>query len=61
MERHCGTDDVLLALIDVAEWVASENLSYDVSTVRFASTFPRYADLIEASRFGFTMRRYEVG
>ncbi|CAD6588672.1 MAG: hypothetical protein TREMPRED_005119 [Tremellales sp. Tagirdzhanova-0007] len=28
-------------LIDVAEWVASESLAYDVSTVTFASTFPR--------------------
>ncbi|ORX35594.1 ubiquitin-related domain-containing protein [Kockovaella imperatae] len=28
-------------LIDVAEFVASENLAYDVSTVTFASTFPR--------------------
>ncbi|WRT66668.1 uncharacterized protein IL334_003628 [Kwoniella shivajii] len=28
-------------LIDVAEWVASENLNYNVDTVTFASTFPR--------------------
>ncbi|WWC94552.1 hypothetical protein V866_001398 [Kwoniella sp. B9012] len=28
-------------LIDVAEWVASENLAYNVDTVTFASTFPR--------------------
>nr|XP_019046566.1 DNA-binding protein [Kwoniella bestiolae CBS 10118]OCF25496.1 DNA-binding protein [Kwoniella bestiolae CBS 10118] len=28
-------------LIDVAEWVASENLNYSVDTVTFASTFPR--------------------
>ncbi|KAK4687826.1 UBX domain-containing protein 1/4, partial [Tremellales sp. Uapishka_1] len=28
-------------LVDVAEWVASENLAFDVSTVKFASTFPR--------------------
>lgn len=29
------------ALVDVAEWVCSEDISYDVGTVRFASTFPR--------------------
>lgn len=28
-------------LIDVAEWVASERLEYNVDTVTFASTFPR--------------------
>ncbi|KAK8864686.1 hypothetical protein IAR55_001938 [Kwoniella newhampshirensis] len=28
-------------LVDVAEWVASENLAYNVDTVTFASTFPR--------------------
>ncbi|WVF71151.1 hypothetical protein IAT40_005949 [Kwoniella sp. CBS 6097] len=28
-------------LVDVAEWVASENLNYSVDTVTFASTFPR--------------------
>ncbi|WVR06777.1 hypothetical protein IAU60_003812 [Kwoniella sp. DSM 27419] len=28
-------------LIDVAEWVASESLSYNVDTVTFATTFPR--------------------
>ncbi|WWC62199.1 uncharacterized protein I303_104794 [Kwoniella dejecticola CBS 10117] len=28
-------------LVDVAEWVASENLNYNVDTVTFASTFPR--------------------
>ncbi|WWC89065.1 uncharacterized protein L201_003983 [Kwoniella dendrophila CBS 6074] len=28
-------------LIDVAEWVASENLAYNVDTITFASTFPR--------------------
>nr|XP_031859487.1 uncharacterized protein CI109_005135 [Kwoniella shandongensis]KAA5526559.1 hypothetical protein CI109_005135 [Kwoniella shandongensis] len=27
-------------LVDVAEWVASENLAYNVDTVTFASTFP---------------------
>jgi len=27
--------------VDVAEWVCSEDISYDVPTVRFASTFPR--------------------
>jgi hypothetical protein len=31
----------MAALIDVAEWVASENLAYNVETVTFASTFPR--------------------
>jgi hypothetical protein len=25
----------------VAEWVCSEDISYDVGTVKFASTFPR--------------------
>lgn len=29
------------ALIDVAEWIAAENINYDVGTVTFASTFPR--------------------
>lgn len=29
------------ALVDVAEWVASESLAYNVDTVTFASTFPR--------------------
>ncbi|RSH89053.1 hypothetical protein EHS25_002715 [Saitozyma podzolica] len=28
-------------LVDVAEWVASESLAYNVDTVTFASTFPR--------------------
>ncbi|WVO15251.1 hypothetical protein L204_102907 [Cryptococcus depauperatus] len=28
-------------LVDVAEWVASENLAYNVDTVKFAMTFPR--------------------
>ncbi|KAI9639116.1 ubiquitin-related domain-containing protein [Dioszegia hungarica] len=28
-------------LVDVAEWIASENLAYNVDTVTFASTFPR--------------------
>ena len=32
---------LMAALIDVAEWVASENLAYNVETVTFASTFPR--------------------
>lgn len=29
------------ALIDVAEFVASQNLAYSVDTVNFATTFPR--------------------
>lgn len=29
------------ALIDVAEFVSSENLAYSVDTVKFTSTFPR--------------------
>ena len=31
--------------MDVAEWVASENLAYNVDTVTFASTFPRQVSL----------------
>lgn len=30
-----------LALVDVAEWVCSEDITYDVGSVRFSSTFPR--------------------
>lgn len=30
------------ALSEVAEWIASENLSYDVSSVKLSTTFPRY-------------------
>jgi hypothetical protein len=29
------------ALVDVAEWVCSEDITYDVGSVRFSSTFPR--------------------
>lgn len=34
------------ALIEVAEFVSSENLAYSVDTVKFTSTFPRktYSD-----------------
>jgi len=28
-------------LVEVAEWVCSEDISYDVGTIRFSSTFPR--------------------
>ena len=33
--------NTIIALVDVAEWVASENLAYNVDTVNFAMTFPR--------------------
>lgn len=39
--RGSDNAEILLALVDVAEWVCSEDISYDVNTVRFASTFPR--------------------
>ena len=31
-----------VALSEVAEWIASENLSYDASSVKLSTTFPRY-------------------
>ncbi len=34
-------DPLTPALIDVAEFVSSENLAYSVDTVKFSTTFPR--------------------
>ncbi|KAJ9115989.1 hypothetical protein QFC22_005132 [Naganishia vaughanmartiniae] len=31
-----------VALSEVAEWIASENLAYDASSVKMSTTFPRY-------------------
>jgi hypothetical protein len=32
----------LPALSVVAEWIASEDLAYDVDTIKFSMTFPRW-------------------
>jgi hypothetical protein len=50
----------MIALIDVAEWVASENLAYNVDTVTFASTFPRSVDHMIMLMYRKTFSRDEM-
>lgn len=39
--RQCIKYPLFLALSEVAEWIASEHLEYDVGTVQLSTTFPR--------------------